>query len=260
MMEHGTAGAREILKTIEYMAGWEYTTPDLVTDADWNRLYETLIMDSQNTDVDEFLDKNPYQKQSALATLLELTRKTDEDGDPYWDAPEEIRENLVKEYVESVVEAQGPCCCIVCCGNSALQETVQGLISSLVTDGKLSKNTAAQYLQIMKEALQSEEEEEPEKKTSSNHPLESVKVVNSSSISGSESNRTTTSQEGGYGESVNPPDPDVLEGYEMTKEPRQPEKPDESGGMSFSASDIIGTLLVLLAVGVMYAGYRRRKV
>jgi cobaltochelatase CobN len=42
----------------------------------------------------------------------------------------------------------------------------------------------------------------------------------------------------------------------MTPESQQPE---DSGGMSFSGADIIGTVLVLLAVGVMYAGYRRRK-
>jgi cobaltochelatase CobN len=42
----------------------------------------------------------------------------------------------------------------------------------------------------------------------------------------------------------------------MTKEnPRN----DNSGGSSFSSADIVGTVLVLAAVGAMYIGFRRRQ-
>ncbi|NLU56309.1 MAG: hypothetical protein GXX12_02425 [Methanosarcina thermophila] len=51
---------------------------------------------------------------------------------------------------------------------------------------------------------------------------------------------------------------DYVEGYEMQKE--TPVTEEESGGPSFSGSDIFGILFVLAAVGGIYLGFRKKKV
>jgi cobaltochelatase CobN len=246
MQENGAEGAAQIADIIGNMVGWKITCPDLIDDSILESMYETYLGDSEYSEW--FKETNPYSYQSANADMVSLMANGD------WDPSDEIKQQIVQNLVESVVAENSPCCCILCCGSTKIQDYVEGVVNTMVTEGSIDQDTALSYQKIMQDATQPEDEDEPEK-TANNHPLESVKVVNSSQISGSDSNQTTTSSEGGYGESANPPEPDVVEGYEMTPESQQPE---DSGGMSFSGADIIGTVLVLLAVGVMYAGYRRR--
>ena len=68
------AGAREMMKAVEYMWGWEATTLT-GNDSDWDKIYETLVLDSQNVGVDEFLKENAYQYQSITARMIETIRK-----------------------------------------------------------------------------------------------------------------------------------------------------------------------------------------
>jgi len=48
-----------------------------------------------------------------------------------------------------------------------------------------------------------------------------------------------------------------VEGYEMQKEENV--KEEESGGISFSGSDIVGILFVVAAVGGIYLGFRKKR-
>jgi cobaltochelatase CobN len=60
--------------------------------------------------------------------------------------------------------------------------------------------------------------------------------------------------EGGEGESKE--ESDYVEGYEMQDE-IEPESED-AGSFSFSGSDIMGLAIVILIVGAIYIGFRRR--
>ena len=241
------------------MWGWEATTPDLVTDSDWDKIYETLVLDSQNVGVDEFLKENAYQYQSITARMIETIRKES------WDASDEVLQNLVKEYAESVAE-NGVTCCHHTCGNALLNEYVQGVMS---VPGVVDEETAEKYKELMEEATESSEQSSESISHSSNghqtSVAEKLNQTTSTSTEESVSNQTVQNSDAGYGADSPEPAPEVrqsadsnyVEGYEMQKE--NPVKEEESGGMSFSGADILGTFFVIVAAGGIYLGFRKKK-
>ena len=253
-MEHGYAGAREMMKAFSYMKGWEFTTPELVTDSDWNKMYETYIKDSQNTGVNDFLKENPYQYQSITGDLLEVIRKGN------WDASNEIVQNLVKEFVESVVR-DGVTCCHHTCGNPLLQEFIQNVMT---TTGVVDTATAAEYQRLMEEA---------QKTPTESTTTETESISRSSSQTGTElnivepgtsSSNQTMMSDSGAGMDANTPVQDTakstpdnyVEGYEMTRESVSQEL--ENSSPSFSGSDILASVFVLALLGMIFVGFRRR--
>ncbi|MDK2891696.1 MAG: cobaltochelatase CobN [Methanohalophilus sp.] len=216
MQESGYAGGRMMAEFVDNLWGWEVSDPELVDDSVWQQTYEIYTSEEMK---EWFNENNPHAYQSITGRMIEAIRKG------YWTPSEEVIEQLVQDYSESV-EEYGVACCHHTCGNPLLNEYMQGLLSA------------------------------PTVLRSSSHGSLTAKVVNSSSMS---PGNQTSSTDGGYGESLTEPTPeandDYVEGYEMTKESQQAE---ESGGMSFSGADIVGTVLVLAAVGAMYVGYRRR--
>ncbi|AKB84461.1 CobN-like chelatase BtuS for metalloporphyrine salvage [Methanococcoides methylutens MM1] len=242
MMEYDYAGAREFMNTIEHIWGLDVTTPDMVTDSDWDEIYAVYVEDKYDLGVDEFMksDDNVYAYQATLKRMIEAERKG------YWDASDEVLRNLVAEYTKSVVE-NGVTCCHHTCGNALLDEYVQGIMS---VPGVVDQTTIDEYNKLMQDATQRYPETSSHK-SSSNTP--SANVVNS----------TTTNVDGGYGTTTDQPTdaaqqstPDnYVEGYEMTRE----STPEESSSSSFSGSDIMGALLVLAAVGAISIGLRRRR-
>jgi cobaltochelatase CobN len=251
MMEYDYAGAREMMKVTEYMWGWEATTSELVTDSDWNKMYETYILDSQNLGLDEFLKKNPYQYQSITARMLETIRKDS------WDASDEVVQNLVKEYVESVVE-NGVTCCHHTCGNPSLNEFIQGVMS---VPGLVNEQTASEYKKLMLEATTEPVKESISSSSRSSSRGPKPEITNQTVTSGS-TNQTFESLVGA-GTDLSQPAPEApkstpenyVEGYEMTKETIAP---PESSTPAFSGSDIIAFLLVIGAAGAVFLGFRRR--
>ncbi|AGB48827.1 Mg chelatase, cobalamin biosynthesis protein CobN [Methanomethylovorans hollandica DSM 15978] len=252
MMEYDYAGAREMMKTMEYMWGWEATTPDLVTDSDWNKMYETYILDSQNLGLDEFLKDNAYQYQSITARMLETVRKDS------WDASDEVVENLVKEYVESVVE-NGVTCCHHTCGNPSLDEFIQGVMS---VPGLVDEQTASEYKKLIEEAT-SEPVKESTSSRSSSRGSSGPKLEITNQATTSTSNQTIESQIGA-GTDLSQPAPEApkstpenyVEGYEMTKETVAP---PESSTPTFSGSDIVAIVLVVGAAGAVFLGFMRKR-
>jgi len=245
MQASGYDGARMMSKVIEHLWGWEVMDPDLIDDSVWEEFYRTYINDP---DMEEwFNEENPYAQQAMDARMLETMRKG------YWENTE-IRNQLVSEYVESVVE-NGVTCCHHTCGNPLLDSYVEGLMSVVGVDPKLQEK----YRQIMDEATKPpEKSSSPSKKSSS--PTGEAKVLENS---GNQSFETDT---GGYGLDSSQPssnsqspeaDPDYVEGYEMQKEDLSEDDP--SSPMSFSGADIVGVLFVLASLGAIYLGFRKRK-
>ncbi|NYT18821.1 MAG: cobaltochelatase subunit CobN [Methanosarcinales archaeon] len=237
MMEFDYAGAREFMKFTEYMWGWDATLPDMVTDDDWNMMYEAYVLDQYNLGLDEFYKENPYQYQSQIARMLETTRKD------YWDASDEVVQNLVREYVESVVE-NGVTCCHHTCGNALLDEYVQGIMS---VPGVVCQETIDEYNKLMQDATQPNPATSSRKSSSS---TPSANVVNSTTTSTDATGYGTTTDQATAASQDN-----YVEGYEMTRE----STPNESASSSFSGSDVMGALLVLVSVGMIYFGFMRKK-
>ncbi|WP_445474040.1 cobaltochelatase subunit CobN [Methanococcoides methylutens] len=219
MQDSGYAGGRMFSEFVDNLWGWEVSDPELVDDTVWQQTYEIYTSDEMK---DWFNENNPYAYQSVTGRMIEAIRKG------YWTPSEEVVEKLVKDYAESV-EEYGVSCCHHTCGNPLLDSYVNGILSAPT----------------------------PTVSRSSNDGSLSAKVVESSSMG---SGNQTSLNDGGYGESLAEPTPEsnsnYVEGYEMTRESQQAE---ESGGMSFSGADIIGTLFVLAAVGAISVGLRRRR-
>lgn len=240
MMEGDYAGARQMMKSIEYLWGWDVTNPDMVTDSDWNEIYDIYVNDKYDIGVDEFLkNENPYQYQAITAQMLETARKE------YWNADQQVLNDLVKEYVESDVN-DGVTCCHHTCGNALLDEYIQGIMS---VPGVVDQATIDEYNRLMEEATRSPETISSSR-SSSNTP--SANIVNSTSNDAADYGTTTDQAPDASQQSA--PD-NYVEGYEMTTE----SVPEESGFTSFTGSAIMGTLLVLASVGIIYFGFMRKK-
>lgn len=245
MMNNGYDGTRYMDSVFGVMRTWDVTTPEVVSNEMWDELYETYFRDKHNTGVTEHLKStNPYAYSSMAATALESVRTK------HWTASDEVVQDLVKEYVETVVD-NGVTCCHHTCGNPSLTGFVQGIMSM---PGLVNEQTRAEFNRIMQEATQT------------NTP---APVVQESSGSRSSSNSTRLEikevDRAGVGEDLSIPAPDVVprsvpdnfvEGYEMVKEEHAPA---QSSNFSFSGSDIIASILVLACVGAVYMGFRRRK-
>jgi cobaltochelatase CobN len=257
MMEFDYAGARELMKTVEYMWGWEATTPDLVTDSDWDKIYETYILDSQNIGVDDFLKENAYQYQSITARMIENIRK----GSWTPSDPDTLN-NLVNEYVKSVVE-NGVTCCHHTCGNMKLADFTDGLMQA----AGLTPEMQDAYRQLMYEATLQDnfvQQQQNEDGFVQQVHDDSLNSVQRSMASGS-SNQTVMTDSGGAGTDYDAPVQDsgqstpdnYVQGYEMTHESAT--NVDSTNSPSFSSSDVFASVFVVGALGAIYLGFWRRR-
>ncbi|MHC1576383.1 MAG: cobaltochelatase subunit CobN, partial [Methanosarcinaceae archaeon] len=250
MQQHGFEGAGQMGDFIENLWGWEALNPDLIGDHVWNDVYRTYFSDSETSKW--IKEANPYGYQSMTARMIETARKGN------WDASDDTIRSLVSDYVKTVVETGDVTCCHHTCGNPLLDSYIQGVMS---IPGVVSEETAAEYNRLMQEATQRETSSSDSTTAtgSSSGSVGDPKVVKATD---SGSGNQTQVNDAGYGTTTDQvplqstPD-DYVEGYEMTKESTSSES---SSSSSFSGADIVGSILVLAAVGVMYAGFRRRKI
>ncbi|WP_245250159.1 cobaltochelatase subunit CobN [Methanolobus bombayensis] len=257
MMEYDYAGARELMKTVEYMWGWEATTPGLVTDSDWDKIYKTYIEDSQNIGVDDFLKENAYQYQSITSRMIETIRK---EG---WTTSDDTLNNLVKEYVESVVN-DGVTCCHHTCGNMQLAEFVQGQMQA----AGLTPEMQRQYNELMYEATlqdnfvqqQQTEDDFVQARDDSLNSVQRAMAAGSGS-----SNQSMMTESGGAGTDYDTPVQDsgkstpdnYVQGYEMTQE--TVDNTDSTNSPIISSSDVLASVFVVGTLGAIYIGFWRRR-
>ena len=118
MKKEGYAGAGEMRSFVEYLWGWQATTPELVDDAMWQQTFQVYVQDKYQLGLKEFFDRSsPFAYQDMTARMLETIRKG------YWHADEQTRAQLLKEYIESV-ERHGVGCSEETCGNARLLKYV----------------------------------------------------------------------------------------------------------------------------------------
>ncbi|MEM7100493.1 MAG: cobaltochelatase subunit CobN [Pseudomonadota bacterium] len=116
MQSEGYAGAGEMRAFVEYLWGWDATVTDTVEDRDWNEVFSTYVQDRHGLELRSFFDEHsPSAYQDMTARMLEVTRKG------YWDATEQVRQALAKEFLDSVIR-NGFTCSEITCGNPRLLE------------------------------------------------------------------------------------------------------------------------------------------
>ena len=169
MKKEGYAGARDMRYFVENLWGFQVTTPFAVDKTDWEQIHDVYIEDKYGMDLKEFFDNNnPWAQQSIAARMLEADRKG------YWQPPEEIKNNLAKTYVISVIE-KGVACCEHTCNNPMLQQFVANIIS---LSGLLTTEQLEQFkMQLAKATGKTQEENEAEIKRARESLIKTIKEI-----------------------------------------------------------------------------------
>lgn len=233
MQEHGYAGAREMDKFVENLWGWEATVPDLVTESTWNEVYDVYVADKYDLGLKEFFDQNnPYAYQALSGRMLETARKE------RWHPLEEIKEELIEQYEQSV-EDYGVTCCHHTCGNLLLQEYMQGVLPS--PEPEKSSHISS-----------SSRKSSSSKSSSSRHSSTSEKPDSDKPASYNQTQPagvgSTTAQQ--PMEIVS--DQGEVEGFVMEAAEMENSNP------SITGAPLLGIALVLIVMLVIAAGFRRK--
>jgi cobaltochelatase CobN len=159
MQKEGYSGAREMMKTNEYLYGWQATAPETISPTVWQKMYDVYVADEYKLDMQKFFDKaNPAAKQQIVARLLEVDRQGT------YQFSDEDRKRLIREYVR-LVSQNGVACSANVCGNRKLQQAVLSAAKELSND-KASLEQVAQFEKEFREAFRPQ----PAAKTSSVKP------------------------------------------------------------------------------------------
>lgn len=222
MKKEGYAGARQMDKFVEYLWGFQVTTPFAVDKTQWEQIHEVYIEDKYGLDLKEFFDKNnPWAQQSIAARMLEADRKK------YWKAPEEMKKKLARTYALNVIE-KGMACCEHTCNNPMLQQFVTNIISLF---GLLTPRQMDQFKMVLAKATgMTQEENEADSKRDRESLTRIIKEIQQE-----ESIKAKTEGK-------------KIEGFEMVEEKREETKITASGS-SWVVMAIVVSILALLTVG-----------
>lgn len=125
MMEHGYDGARYMEAFTENLWIWDVTSPEMVTEANWNEVNDVYINDKYNLKLKDYFDKNnPYALQSMISTMLEAREKG------YWHPTREVLEKLARVYAE-LIGKHGVACSYGTCAEPSLHKDVSNLLSAM---------------------------------------------------------------------------------------------------------------------------------
>ncbi|MDR1040044.1 MAG: cobaltochelatase subunit CobN [Deltaproteobacteria bacterium] len=151
MKAEGYAGAGQMSAYVEYLWGWQVTTPQNVDPAMWDQTYAVYVEDKYGQDLPEFMDENnPWAFQSITGRMLETVRKG------YWNPSEEVRRKLSVDYAMSVIE-RGVACCDHTCNNPQLNQMVLNAVS---LPGVMAPELAAEFRLAVEQAAKKTLEEQ----------------------------------------------------------------------------------------------------
>ncbi len=99
MMKHGYDGARYMDSFTENMHIWDVTSPEMVTEENWDEVNAVYIKDKHKLGLREYFDRsNPYALQSVVSTMIEAKERG------HWHPSKEDLENLYRVYAGSVAK------------------------------------------------------------------------------------------------------------------------------------------------------------
>lgn len=124
MMENGYSGAGMMAEVVRNASGWQATRRGSISQAMWDDIHAVYVKDKHRLGVREWMNQtNPHARQEILATMLEAARKGD------WQADEETRRDLARDYARSVAE-HGDSGGLATGGNKKLQTEVLALLDA----------------------------------------------------------------------------------------------------------------------------------
>ncbi|HET98396.1 MAG TPA: cobaltochelatase subunit CobN [Desulfurivibrio alkaliphilus] len=233
MKKEDYAGAREMSNFVEYFWGWQVTTPDKVTAAQWQQIHEVYVEDKYGQELKEFFNRaNPWAYQSITARMLEAVRKE------YWQADEAVQKKLAVEYAVNVVE-KGVACCDHTCNNPLLNQMVVAIIS---LPGVLSPELVEQFKLAIEQAAQKSLAEQVVERQA----LQQQLTAPSSEQAGAKGEKPRDSGAAKAEQAE-------VEGYKMEKM----ENADDSTKVSSSGIEWLAGLVVLAIIALAALGMRR---
>lgn len=145
MQKEGYSGAREMMKAVENLYGWQATAAETISPTVWKKMYDVYVADEYKLGMEKFFDAaNPAAKQNIVARLLEVDRQ----GTYKFTAEE--RQNLIKNFAQMVSRA-GVACSANTCGNRKLIDHVQRE-ARLLSKNELSKQDVSKLERRFAEA------------------------------------------------------------------------------------------------------------
>ncbi|WP_318786355.1 cobaltochelatase subunit CobN [Methanimicrococcus hacksteinii] len=287
MMESGYSGSTMFSEFVENMFGWSaISNGELISMEVWAQVYDIYVQNAYNTeefgylDLQSYFEENPYAYQSMTARMLETIRReymridtdalTEEQQKEMEALRETMKENLMSEYIKSAVDA-GIACCHHTCGNPAFDEFMAGSVSVL----GLSSDEEEIFWQLVKDATGRDKPEvKVEQKISSSTSgagygtatlVEAGEPASGETNDSNEENNEEPdegNQNPGVGidgtETGTPTD--AVRGFEVTVSNAVNSVRDFIQNPTFSTSSIIAIAIVVLVVGAVFYGFRRRNV
>lgn len=101
LMDEGYAGARTMgSEFIEYLWGWQVTSPEIITDQVWEEVKAVYVDDSLQLGLDEFLSESHRQhvQTNILAVMLVAIDKG------FWDADMATKQQLAEQFTQNILE------------------------------------------------------------------------------------------------------------------------------------------------------------
>lgn len=240
MTSEGYAGGKTIARAVDNLWGWQAAAPENMTPAAWGELYDVYVLDRHKLDLKKFFSgRGEWAFQSITARMLEAVRKG------YWDAPENVRQNLAVEYARSVIR-QGVACCDHTCNNPMLHQMVVNIISM---PGVMSPELVAEFKIAVEKSGGGSLETQLQKRR------EMRKKLSASSPGGRERRRERNEdRRNADGEkNVSGPSEGVpVKGYKLEKTENRAEKTElPSAGMKWSILACVFLLLAVFAAGFL---------
>ncbi len=233
MKKEDYAGARAMSHFVEYLWGWQVTTPDKVDAAKWQQSYEVYVEDKYGLELKEFFDKaSPWAYQSVTGRMLEAVRKG------YWQADEKVTTKCAVDYAVSVVE-KGVACCDHTCNNPLLNQMVVSIIS---LPGVMSPEMVEKFKLAVEQAAQKSLDEQVSERKELQQQL--TAPAQSTQQNGEQAEKTGNSGQESSQE---------IEGYKMD----EMKSTDEATELSSSGVEWLAGLLVLAILALGVYGARR---
>lgn len=249
MKRDNYGGARQMADFAENLWGWQVTVRDAVDADKWEQVFEVYVEDKYGMDLTDFFNRhNPWAYQSMTARMLEAVRKG------YWRPDEVVTRKLAAEYALNVVN-KGVACCDHTCNNPMLNRMVVNIIS---LPGVLSPDLVAQFkLAVEKMAARSLDELVRVR----TDLLDQLNAGPGTANQAVQKDSRQADQQKLDDPDTNPdaaPDAthaETVEGYKM----EDMNTPDKTSDLSSSGIQWAASLFVLLLVGMLFWGGRRKR-
>ncbi|WP_316558991.1 cobaltochelatase subunit CobN [Methanimicrococcus stummii] len=266
-MEAGYSGAALMAEFIENLYGWSIATNgEIISSATWDRVFEMYT----SGEVSEWLSHtSPYALQSINARMVEAMRTgawspslaglPSLEVDAALKAQQEKLDQLAENYARSVIES-GVACCHHTCGNPVYDSFIEGLISSPLFT-KLTEEEKETYRNIVKAATEPPKKLTESKSSGSGVGMASVVELSTDPDAGEDEDgeEAQSAQSPGVGvDGTETGTPTDVSGFEMTVSRVASSVRDFINDPTFSTSSIIAIAFVILVVGAVFYGSRKR--